>query len=118
MGKPKWKITRQISTGKLLFDWRDRRGVKDEDTELIPPCDFKDILTFVGLYSGASTLNVVWKSQMFNGSRLTMKADNLNKMLSGTYEGNSTIVNVMPFTIQGHFEFVKRGSEIRIIELK
>jgi hypothetical protein len=114
--KPSWKITRQISTGKLLFNYWDKKDIPDSDKEELEPHSFKDDLTYIGYYHAASGGAVRWESKGYKGSHLTSSIDFLNNIFRENIDTKLELINVKPLIIRGDFLFVKRGSEIRIIE--
>jgi len=114
--KSSWKITRQISTGKLLFSYWDKNNVPKNDLEELEPRGFYDELTYTGYYHTASGIGVKWRSKTYNGTNVISSMSFLDDLFSELIDTKLQIIDVKPLIIKGNFQFVKRGSVIRIIE--
>lgn len=118
MAKKKWKLSVQKSTGQILdfLSYWDCKDIPDDDRIEIDPVPFKDTLEYTTYHLCASGVEVWWKSKQFGAISSTM--DMLDDVINANNETNFNIIDARPLTIEGEFEFVKRGSSMRIIEIK
>lgn len=115
MTKPKWKLHRNKTTGAIASC---RWSVDKNNSEEIEPYKFNDTLTYSHFYNSPSGIIITWKSNYHKGTEVNSSMDLLNDLFSSKISSNIKIKNTTPFKISGKFKFVKRGSEIRIIEIK
>ena len=116
--KHTWKITRQKSTGKLIFSYFEGKNINANDLEEIEPFSFSGELVYHSYSWARSGISIGWKSKLFPETTLWSSYEILHNLFSVLKDSSVTVTNVTPLTIDGTFRFVKRGTEIRIIEEK
>ena len=117
MAKPKWKVHINKNTGEIITcNWEIRRADKNDIDEL-EPYEFNDTLTYNRTYNTPSGILIIWNSEYHKGHELQSLMDLLNKLFSKDQVSALKIKNTKPFKVSGNFKFVKRGTELRIMEV-
>jgi hypothetical protein len=113
----KWSLSRDKATGQIIefLNYWERNRITDSNIELFKPSPFDDTLTYIGYKPCASGIEIHWESSIYR--KVVSSIELLDNVLKASDKTNCVVVDMDPLVIKGNFEFIRRGTVLRIIEI-